>query len=467
MSNNRSSYIRTTILAAGVLVFALASIAWRLKARSSPKPHLLVTWLRGFTVASLGLVCALAGLLLVGSIICLRRDSRENRGLPYVLRRPREWYGGFIFRGLRASMSALRGLRHKGSGHLMLRPGELVRIRSLNEILTTVDDKGRREALPFTPEMVSYCGCQARVFRRVDKVFDWILSCELRRMQGTVILEGMRCDGRYHGGCQAGCQMLWKEEWLERINTQQRGSPPQSICLQSHLDLYHFTQRVDATTSEQRFVCQMTELPEATSPISRKERFILFEDLKNGNLRPSVFLLGITIQLFNFVQRRCNGAVFPYRVPIEETTTPHTVLNLQPGDVVRVKSKHKIEATLNAEYKNRGLWFDPEMARYCGGVYRVLARVSRQIEEKTGKMINIKLPCIILEGVTASGEYHAYSSLDELIYWHEIWLERVQAEPSQTNPMRAQGSRTRSRVRTQRPGDRIVSRFTFDRDLGY
>ena len=52
-------------------------------------------------------------------------------------------------------------------------------------------------------------------------------------------------------------------------------------------------------------------------------------------------------------------------------TTPHAVLNLQPGELVRIKSKHEIEQTLNAQFKNRGLWFDKEMTRFCGGNYRV------------------------------------------------------------------------------------------------
>jgi hypothetical protein len=92
---------------------------------------------------------------------------------------------------------------------------------------------------------------------------------------------------------------------------------------------------------------------------------------------------------------------------------------------VRVKPKRAIEPTLNAKSRNRGLWFDAEMLRYCGGTYRVLARVERLIEERTGKMLHLASPCIILDGVTASGEYQGLCAQNESIFWREIWLERV------------------------------------------
>jgi hypothetical protein len=33
--------------------------------------------------------------------------------------------------------------------------------------------------------------------------------------------------------------------------------------------------------------------------------------------------------------------------------------------------------------------------------------------------------CIVLEGVSATGEYLGLCPQNELIFWHEIWLERV------------------------------------------
>lgn len=147
--------------------------------------------------------------------------------------------------------------------------------------------------------------------------------------------------------------------------------------------------------------------------------------------------------VFNGVQRRCGGARFPYRAHSALQMTPHVVLNLQQGELVRIKSKHEIEQTLNAEFKNRGLWFDKEMTRFCGGEYRVRARVNRQIDERTGKMMNFTNPCITLEDVTATGEYYEFAPLDERIYWREIWLERIAGDDEKSS-----GSEDR-RVRPQ------------------
>ena len=104
-----------------------------------------------------------------------------------------------------------------------------------------------------------------------------------------------------------------------------------------------------------------------------------------------------------------DGRVYPFIVgKLEKGTTPSRQLDLQPGDLVRIKSKREIEATLDATNHNRGLSFDGEMANYCGRTARVRARVSHIIEESTGEMIDIKSDCIMLEGVVCTGDYHRF-----------------------------------------------------------
>jgi hypothetical protein len=133
---------------------------------------------------------------------------------------------------------------------------------------------------------------------------------------------------------------------------------------------------------------------------------------------------GLAIAFFNRVQRKHGGPVFPnYSV---ETTkaSPHEALGLQPGDLVRVKPKSLIEPTLRAS-RNRGLWFDRDMIRFCGAEHRVKTRVERVIIEKTGELRPLTNPCIILDGVTATGEYQGFNPENEYIFWREVWLERV------------------------------------------
>jgi hypothetical protein len=51
-------------------------------------------------------------------------------------------------------------------------------------------------------------------------------------------------------------------------------------------------------------------------------------------------------------------------------------LNLQPGDLVRVKSYGDILATLDSANKNRGLFFDAELVPFCSRELRVKARLT-------------------------------------------------------------------------------------------
>jgi hypothetical protein len=101
-------------------------------------------------------------------------------------------------------------------------------------------------------------------------------------------------------------------------------------------------------------------------------------------------------------------------------------LGLQPGELVRIKSKNAILETLNRELLNRGLGFDEEMSRHCGREARVVGRVDKVIDEKTGKMLQMKNPCIVLDNVVCEGAYNANCPRAWVCFWREIWLDRVE-----------------------------------------
>ena len=106
--------------------------------------------------------------------------------------------------------------------------------------------------------------------------------------------------------------------------------------------------------------------------------------------------------------------------------TPEHTLGLQPGERVRVRRKEEIVATLDVNNANRGMKFDGEMLPYCGQEARVLRRVERIIDEKTGRMLHFKNPCIVLDDVTCTAAYHRQCPRGIYSYWREIWLERVE-----------------------------------------
>src|SRR5262245_31995892 len=97
---------------------------------------------------------------------------------------------------------------------LNLRAGEWVEVRSVEEILATLDDQQCLDGLPFMPEMLPYCGKRFRVYKSAHKTCDTIQTFAIRRMDDAVHLDNLRCDGGAHGGCQAGCLLFWKDAWL-------------------------------------------------------------------------------------------------------------------------------------------------------------------------------------------------------------------------------------------------------------
>ena len=109
--------------------------------------------------------------------------------------------------------------------------------------------------------------------------------------------------------------------------------------------------------------------------------------------------------------------------------TPAQTLNLKPGEWVRVRPHEEILKTVTVSNRNRGMFWDAELVPYCGGEYKVLKRVDKLIDEKTGTMLEMKTPCIILDSVVCQARYSDCRMLcpkGMYPYWREIWLERVE-----------------------------------------
>ena len=330
---------------------------------------------------------------------------------------------------------------------LGLRVGERVAVRPLEEILDTLDDNGCLDALPFMPEMSRSCGQEFTVLKRVDKANDLVDRTGLRRMYNAVILKGERCDGSFHGGCQALCQPIWKEAWLKRIGERAESRPrevadamPRGGEFKTRLaSLERFCQG-SPIGGQETFRCQQTELKKASSYLAWWDPRQYARDWWYGNVSAGVMIRALMFWIFKLTATRVGGFRFlvagynrlqllrggkpyPY-LNGSLQNTPVGKLDLRPGEWVQVKSLEEIIATLDTHNKNRGLWFDVEMARYCSGVYKVLCRVERIIEPRTGKMLRFASDCIILDDVTTQGEYHRFYPQNEYPFWREIWLRR-------------------------------------------
>jgi hypothetical protein len=308
---------------------------------------------------------------------------------------------------------------------LGLRAGDFVEVRSEREILSTLDENGKVDGLPFMPEMLQYCGRRTQVFRRADKTCDTVSSYTSRRLTNTVHLENLRCSGQHHGGCEAGCLLFWKEAWLKPQGAGNGVAEARGDLTPA--DLEALTTRPDPASDDRVFVCQATELPTATSPLPWWDPRQYIRELWSGNVRLGTFIRALAIAWFNAVQRWRDGRQYP-DVAGALDSTPSLRLDLRPGERVRVRSREEIVATLNRNRRNRGLAFDVEMVPYCGGEYRVLRRVTKIVEERTGKMVHLPGDCIILDGVVCGGclsRNRLFCPRSIYPYWREIWLERV------------------------------------------
>jgi len=99
---------------------------------------------------------------------------------------------------------------------LGLRSGELVEVRSINEILATLGPDRKCKGLLWMTGMRKFCGKRYRVFKRIENIL-LETNGDSRKMTNTVILEGVMCDGAEFGNCDRSCFHFWREAWLKRV----------------------------------------------------------------------------------------------------------------------------------------------------------------------------------------------------------------------------------------------------------
>jgi len=339
-----------------------------------------------------------------------------------------------------------------------LQAGELVEVRSQDEILATLDENGRLNTMPFMPEMLQYCGKRFWVHKIAHKTCDNIKPWNMRQLKNAVHLTGVRCDGKAHGDCDAGCLIFWNQAWLKRVETP---LPQESQLGECGSSLPKTTENLnsgpsiqipgvlerasrkgtDPATSEAIYSCQATDLREFTSDLPWWNLWQYIRDIRSGNLHRGLgdskgeklleTLLGIMdvfriilIEVFNKFQSLRKGVQYPH-IQALPAASPAGELNLQPGEFVQVRSRQEIFATLDQKNRNRGLLFDSEMLKYCGGTYRVAKRVNQIVDEKNGKMLRMKSSCIILDGSACAADYHRLCPRAIYHYWREGWLRRV------------------------------------------
>ncbi len=312
--------------------------------------------------------------------------------------------------------------------------GQWVRVRPWHQIQLTLDLEGSLQGLPFMPEMVKLCGQRLKIDRFANQVCANVGTVKIRKLDNVVVLEVGRCDGQFHGGCEMGCDILWKTQWL--VDDDETVQPTEEACETSvahradHVNQGFQASLVQLATVAQDdeaekvapcFRCQATELGAAsrqTSAFNLQQYRV--EHTTNGTSigRIGTFLASTLLRKITKQNGNCEG-------PCRRTPASH--LGLSVGERVRVKTFEEILKTLDAQGCNRGLWFDEaEMRRFCGQTLTVSRRITRIINEGTGQLLNLQVPSVVLNETQCSGLSRRFCGRGMLHFWREVWLERAE-----------------------------------------
>jgi hypothetical protein len=312
----------------------------------------------------------------------------------------------------------------------LLRPGDLVRVRSAREILATLDDDGGVDGIPFMPEMLTFVDRRFRVAQNIEKICWYTPESSSRRLPDTVFLEDLRCDGAAHGGCQQECRIYWKEKWLERVDesTPDTRSDAADIAeLQAYAAARTRTTREFETGPEEVWRCQITEALGASTPLQPRQWSQYTAEVKSGNVGLWRFVrVFVRMNIVRYAHRLGITPGLPKLAGADRVDGDK--LGLRPGELVEVRSMAEIGTTLDDDAKHRGLRYSEEMSPACGKRFRVRNRVDRLIDENTGRMIELKNDCIVLEGFVCSGDRTPaalFCPRAAYPFFREAWLNRV------------------------------------------
>jgi len=299
-----------------------------------------------------------------------------------------------------------------------LRPGDLVEVKSPEEILQTLDSEGTSDQLPFMPEMVELCGKRFRVGKRVLKTCYYGETNGMRkfRTDDVVVLEGLRCSGINHDGCQKACMIFWREAWLRRVET------VNSPLSTEQKGTNQLRGRLRTLTSPNRYFCQASEILNATADLSRWDRIAkCFEEVRAGNCSSFTMARRVASWLF----WRFRRMLFGEYARGSNNRTPVESLQLQAGEWVEVKPVASIAQTLDPRGHNRGLYFTPDMRQLCGERRQVEKPLQKIIVDGTGEMRKMRSTVYLKGGMCGCIYALGGCPRGEFSYWREIWLQRA------------------------------------------
>ena len=279
--------------------------------------------------------------------------------------------------------------------------------------MATLGPSGRHQGLPWMPQMVDLCGKSATVVRWVTS------SCtptadgvQFGGVSAAVLLDVNRCNGHSYGGCQLDCPLIWKTAWL---TTEE--DPKLADCSDAATKLRQVAVQ-NAMDGNGCARCQATQLNRISIP-QPESRLKQYANEMNLN---RVSMSTIATSFCGGMLGRLSGVSGTVHGVLKRT--PVTNLRLKVGDRARVKSREEIVKTLDTDGKNRGLWFDPVMLRYCGQELTVSRRITILVDELDGQIRNLKVPSVVLDDLRCDSSQRRFCSRLLHLFWREAWLEK-------------------------------------------
>ena len=297
------------------------------------------------------------------------------------------------------------------------RVGDRVQVANAEQILSTLDANCRFEGLPFMPQMVPCCAQELTVTRWVNNVcYPVDGGADYGNLTNSVLLNVDRCDGSYYGGCQMACPLIWKTEWLRPRTNQTEMidslNAPEAV---QQLKTLAAANALNSGLAS----CQATQLHQITH---KRNRLNIGQYVDEVNLN-RVSVTALATSFCSGMLGRVTGS--NQFVVGTQKRTPISDLQLTPGDMVTVRSETDIIRTLDAQGKNRGLWFDPVMLRYCGQKLKVTERITILVDETSGQIRQLKVPSVVLEDLHCDPSARRFCSRLLHLFWREAWLERA------------------------------------------
>ena len=100
------------------------------------------------------------------------------------------------------------------------REGDVVRIRSKSDVLSSVDTHNRFLESLFVDQILDYCGKQFKVYKILYHYFDEHKYRMFKVIEPLYMLDGLICYGEdemFEVKCNRSCYLFLHETWLEKV----------------------------------------------------------------------------------------------------------------------------------------------------------------------------------------------------------------------------------------------------------